>query len=177
MALRLFRPTEKDKAFRVRAEDGEDLAVVAAYLQDAVVPLAETTFEAREHRFVAIVSRFRWELLQDEAALDTAEDGSPLYQRVHTALRFENVDAVRSTNIDLRDRGAVLNLLSMALIDDGEDRFVDLVFAEGATIRLDVARLACHVEDLGEPWTTPFRPDHPAEATDSAPPSSATGQA
>ena len=35
----------RDRQFRVRAEDDDDLAVVSAYLQDAVVPLAETAFE------------------------------------------------------------------------------------------------------------------------------------
>ena len=136
---------------------------MSAYLQDAVLPVSEMSFEAKEHRFVAVFSRFRWELLQNGRSPDKGEDGEPLYQRVHTALRCENVEAVRSTNLDRRQAGTVLNLLAVRASDDPNDLFVDLVFANGVTIRLDVSSLSCHVEDLGEPWATPFLPRHEDE--------------
>ena len=154
--------------FKVTAKDAEDLAVVAAFLQDAILPAAEMTFDAETKRFVAILSRFRWERLDHGL---TGEDGAPLYERVHTALRFEEVKAVRSVKLDRGDPKLMLNLLSIGWeqVEGGE--VVDLVFADGVTIRLDVARLSCHVEDLGEPWVTPFRPDH-----DTAPDADGTSQ-
>lgn len=154
MAPRLPRKLDRDAPFRVMAADSEDLAIVAAYLQDAVLPAREMTYDADAKRFVAILSRFRWERL--EAPDLVSEDGGPLYERVHTALRFEDVAKVRSVNLDRADGGLIMELLSIGWTE-GE---AELVFAGDKRIRLDVGRLSCHVEDLGEPWTTPFRPNH-----------------
>ncbi len=46
---------------KLRARDLDDMAVMAAMLQDAVVRPAEMTYQAREKRFVMVISRFRWE--------------------------------------------------------------------------------------------------------------------
>ena len=154
---RLRGPNGDVIQFRVAAKDSEDLAVVAAFLQDAILPAAEMSYDPGTKRFVAILSRFRWERLEDGP---TSEDGTQLYERVHTALRFEEVVSVRSVKIDRTDRKLMMNLLSIGWEKGETAETVDLVFADGATIRLYVARLSCHVEDLGEPWVTPFRPDH-----------------
>lgn len=144
----------RERPFRVRAEDAEDLAVVSAYLQDAVLPVAEIAYEPAAERFVLVAARFRWEkALRAQVA---AEGGEP-DERVHCGVRFDDVTAVRVRGADPRtERGRMLDLLQIAC-DDGR---VDLVCADDVTIRLDVRRLACHVEDLGEPWPTVFRPTH-----------------
>ena len=73
------------------------------------------------------------------------------------SMGFEQVTAVRTRGVDPKaERDRMLNLLQIAPLDGG----VELVCAGGVTIRLDVQRLACHVEDLGEPWPTVFRPTH-----------------
>lgn len=148
----------RDRPLRVRAEDNEDLTVVSAYLQDAVVPVSEIAYEAGEKRFALVAGRFRWEV---------APDGKPVegqdtpFERVHTGIRFERVRGVRTKGIDRRDRGLILNLLKVAY----GDGVVDLVFAGESTIRLDVEGLSCHVEDLGTPWPTVFRPSHDEDGT------------
>ena len=154
MAPRLPGVATRDRPFRVRAEDAEDLAVVSAYLQDAVVPVSEIAHRPGERRFVLVAARFRWEkAMRDQVA---AAGGEPL-ERVHCGVRFEEVTAVRVRGVDPKvERGRMLNLLQIARLDDG----VELICADGVTIRLDVQRLACHVEDLGEPWPTVFRPTH-----------------
>ena len=143
-----------ERPFRVRAEDAEDLAVVSAYLQDAVLPVAEIAYEPAEERFALVAARFRWEKAQRSKV--EAEGGEP-DERVHCGVRFEGVTAVRTRGVDpKKDRGRMLNLLQIA----SSDGHVDLICADDVTIRLDVRRLACHVEDLGEPWPTVFRPTH-----------------
>ena len=144
----------RDRPFRVRADDDDDLAVVSAYLQDAVVPLAETAFEPAEARFALVASWFRWEkALRAKVA---AEGGEPL-GLVHCWVRFEGVTAVKVRGVDPKaERGRMLNLLQIA----HRDGCVDLICADDVTIRLDVRRLACQVEDLGEPWPTVLRPTH-----------------
>jgi hypothetical protein len=152
-ALTPFGDTARDRPLRVRAEDLEDLTVVAAYLQDAIVPVSEMSFEAAENRFVLVAGRFRWEIAPDGKV---AEGQDTPFERVHTGIRFEKVRKVRTRGIDRRDPGQMLNLLSLAYADGT----VDLVFAGESTIRLDVDSLSCHVEDLGTPWPTVFRPSH-----------------
>ncbi|MCR9072605.1 MAG: DUF2948 family protein [Alphaproteobacteria bacterium] len=147
----------RDRPLRVRAEDGEDLAVVSAYLQDAIVPVSEMAYEADERRFALVAGRFRWEIAPDgRTAGKRSEDGDAPFERVHTGLRFEGVRSVRSKGLDRSDRSLFLNLLSIAYADNA----VDLIFAGDSTIRLDVDGLSCHVEDLGTPWPTVFRPSH-----------------
>ena len=142
-----------DTPFRVRAEDAEDITVVSAYLQDAVVPVSEIGFDKAEGRFVMVVGRFRWEAVPK--GLTIPKDGTS-FERVHCGVRFERVTAVKTRGVDRGDRGRMLNLLQIAT----GDGFIDLIFADEATTRLDVAALSCHVEDLGEPWPTVFRPSH-----------------
>jgi hypothetical protein len=49
-------------------------------------------------------------------------------------------------------------LLSVGLDGDGS---VIARFAADRSIRLEIARLACHLGDVGEPWPTPWKPAHP----------------
>ena len=46
---------------KLRAHDAEDLAALAACLQDALVPLADVVYLKAEKRFVMVANRFMWE--------------------------------------------------------------------------------------------------------------------
>ena len=50
---------------RLRAVDAVDLSVIAACLQDALIPLAEMAYLADERRFMAAFTRFQRERLVD----------------------------------------------------------------------------------------------------------------
>jgi len=50
-----------DNRLKLRAEDDEDLAVVSAFLQDALLPVAEMVYLPAEQRFVLVANRFMWE--------------------------------------------------------------------------------------------------------------------
>ena len=155
---------------RLRAADVEDLRVVAAVLQDALVPLADMTFQRREKRFVLVANRFRWESrdgaplpAQSEADGGADTDASfadaelgPVYERVNCGIRFGKVANVRMRGLDPQQRDQILNLLTI----DAEPRAITLVFADNAAIRLEVSAIDCHLEDIGEPWPTRWRPFH-----------------
>ena len=64
-----------DNALRLRAMDEDDLQVIAACLQDALVPLREMAFMGEERRFMAAFNRFQWERLADP---DDVADLHPL---------------------------------------------------------------------------------------------------
>ncbi len=141
---------------KLMAEDAEDLETIAAFLQDAVVPMSEMAFQQAERRFALVANRFRW-----EAAGGERVEGR-IYERVHCGVRFEDVTAVRLRGLDQQRRGDILSLLT---ITAGEG-VIDLVFAAGGLVRMEVDRITCHLEDLDEPWPTQWRPAHPDDAGD-----------
>ena len=148
-----------NQPLELSAVDQEDLQVIAALLQDALVPVGDMTFLADEGRFVMVVSRFRWENCKDspEAAIDPGLVDCSAYERVHCGLAFGGVERVRQRGIDLKDAGRILELLHL----EAEDKAVNLIFAGDAAIRLEGETIACRLSDLGEAWPTPWRPNHP----------------
>jgi len=146
---------------RLMAKDAEDLAVVAACLQDALVPLSEMRFLKGEKRFVMLVNRFRWE--QAGAALKPEQRGDANYadvapdQRVNSGVCIDGVTAVRSREIDTGKPAKFLSLMTIAL--DGPNR-LNLVFSGGGAIQLDIESPSVFLQDFGEAWPTQWRPDH-----------------
>jgi len=147
--------TDTATDLKLIALDAEDLAVVSAHLQDAVVRVGDMTFLPRERRFVALVNRFHW-----PAALTTS---TPAYERRRAALRFERVSAVQVHGIDLTAKRQVLALLAAQFAPrDAEDPagVVTLVFAGGAAIRIEMECIEAVLEDLGAAWSTGRKPEH-----------------
>ncbi len=132
---------------RLRAVDQADLAVIAAMLQDALLPMMDIAFQPAENRFVAVANRYRWE--NKEAP-----------ERVLCAIRLDHARAVRAKGVDRTDRGKILNLLSILLNEAPDGPRVGFVFADGAEIEVAVDALAMTIEDQGEPWPAMSTPRH-----------------
>ena len=147
--------TERDTT-KLRAGDTEDLAVIAACLQDAIACLAEMAYEPAERRFALVVERFRWE----DAKPTLSASASDLLA-VKTGLHFETVSAVKLRGLDQRRRSDMLELLTVTSEPTGEGATISLLFAGGGEIRLDVARVSCRMMDLEAPHLTRLRPHHP----------------
>ncbi|QCN94558.1 DUF2948 family protein [Azospirillum argentinense] len=145
---------------RLRAQDAEDLKVVSACLQDAILPIGDMCFLPEEARFVLVANRFKWETAGKRRPGPTADDDhlNP-FERVNCGVRIEGVKAVKLRGLDLKDRAQILELLSV----EAADGALVLNFAGGACIRLESPSWTCFVEDLGEPWPTGCKPCHPLE--------------
>lgn len=135
---------------KLAGADPEDISVLSALLQDAVVPIAEMVYIAAEARFAFVANRFRWEDADGEKV------PGRIYERVRCGVTLDRVKAVRRHHFDQTRRSQVFVLLAL----DATPEYVDLVFAGGATVRIEVDRIVCHAEDFGEPWPTQWRPDH-----------------
>lgn len=156
---------------KLRAEDGEDLTVISACLQDAILPVGEMCFEPAAQRFVAVVNRFRWEAAdggslrgEGRGGMQADDDHLFPFERVQCGVRFDGIAAVKTRGLNLKDRSQILELLSVGPADGG----VVLTFAGGGALRLEGAAWRCAVEDLGEPWPTSSRPCHGLEDEASA---------
>ena len=113
------------------ALDREDLEVLSAQLQDAVMQVAGLSYLPKERRFVAIANRFDW--AQERP---TGRRPEP-HQRWRTALRFEHVTAVRRQNIVQTSRDAVLSLLTIRFEEaDAPAGAITLIFSGGGALLL-----------------------------------------
>ncbi len=132
---------------KLHAENLEQLSAIAAMLQDALVPPGDISYLEEERSFAMALNRFRWEV---PVQMDVP------YERVLAGLRFDTVMRVQFRGIDRRASGTFLSLLTIVFDDD----HVVLHFGGDSAIRLDVERLLCTMEDLGDPWPTHMRPEH-----------------
>jgi hypothetical protein len=138
------------------ALDKDDIEVVSAHVQDAMVKVADIFWQSREHRFVMALNRFDWMSAVDSSAAAKAD-----YRRCRTALRFERVNACKCRNIDPAKPDAWLNLLAVEFEEsDAPTGIVTLTFSGGGAIRLDVECLEAELADLGEVSTAALCPDH-----------------
>jgi hypothetical protein len=142
---------ESGAAFKLRAEDADDLAVISACLQDALVAVRDLAFAPEDHTFLMVANRFRWE----RAA--RAARGEAGYQRTLCGITFGAVLGVAYHGFRRSEDTRILSLLA---IRPGLGDRILLEFSDGATIRLEVSRILCHAQDLGEPWPTPWQPTH-----------------
>lgn len=149
------------------AQDAEDLKIIAALVQDAVLTGADLSWRRRERRFAVLLNRFRWE---DRAAAQAAR--RPV-ERVRSLLLFGDVTAVAHQGLDRRDRDTVLSLLTIDYAPDappedpagpaGPGR-VTLVFAGDGAVQLTVECLDVQLTDVTRPYAAPSgrAPDHGA---------------
>jgi hypothetical protein len=140
---------------KLRAEDADDLAVLSATLQDAVVAVRDLGYLADERQFVVVASRFCWERRRGSR--------SAPFERSLCAITFEGVAAVSYRGFRRADEDRILSLLSIRFRPGKPRGSVHLDFSGGAAIRLEVDRIACRSRDFGEPWPTPWRPQHDEE--------------
>lgn len=156
---------------KLRARDADDLAVISACLQDALVNLRETKFLPSEHRFVFVANRFRWErgptppterpapAENADATFSGEDDDHAHYERTHCGVCFERVLRVKSKGLKGAFSPRFLELLALQAVPGA----ILLHFAGSATVRLEVDGIRCYLEDLGEAWPTAWRPGHPID--------------
>ena len=136
------------------AEDEEDLKIISAQLQDAVAHLGDLVYLPRARRFVGLFNRFRWEDCVDAKGKDL---------RVRAGLHFDGVLGAKSHKLRRDDPDAVVELLAIRFVptQDGAGT-IELLFAGGGAIRLEVECIDATLRDLSGPWPAVARPKHEA---------------
>ena len=141
-----------DAPLRLIAFDEEDLAIVSAHAQDAVLRVQDMAFEPESRIFALLASRFGW-------SGDDTEQSQPC--RCLSALEVRNVTKVRSRGVDMEKGDDVLNLLAVTFeADSPPSGDVVLHFSGGGAIRLTVECLETTLCDMGEAWQTSGCPHH-----------------
>src|ERR1700761_5874671 len=134
------------------AGDADDLQILSARLQDAVVKLKNFTWLPKTRRFAAVVNRLQW------------ETGGKT--RVRSGLHFDGVLKVQSQKVKLGAGEAVVSLLAVRFTPNtGEDPggVIELVLAGGGAFRLTVECFDAELADMTASWAARGKPDHESE--------------
>lgn len=149
----------KDR-LRLKAADPQDLAVIAACLQDARIPVREMVFMPAERRFAAAFVRYRRERLADPTSCAGLTE-------CPAALTVEGVHEVKYRGLDPAALDRELSLLTIAT-EPGHRHLIhiDLVFEGDVWIQLRTDAIHCRLEDFGEAVPCRRTPcDHFAQAS------------
>jgi hypothetical protein len=138
-------------SLKLVALDRDDLEIVSAHLQDALVKATDIRWRPSERRLVIGLCRFDWEAAHTE---------TPTYRRRYAALRFELALSCKALNVDTAE-DADLNLLAVTFTEgDPPSGVVTLTFSGGGVLRVEVECLEAELVDLSEAWATVGCPDH-----------------
>jgi hypothetical protein len=141
------------------AFDADDLAVIAANLQDAAVRVGDMAYLPRSKQFAMVTSRFDW----IDAAKAAAN--SCRCERCRTGLHFGRVLRVACRGFCRRDEDQVLNLLDIAFQETRPPAgVVELIFSAGRALRLEVECIEAEIRDLGLRWKARVTPHHFTDA-------------
>ena len=145
----------REKPLNLGAQDADELKVLSALIQDAIFPITEMTWQAKQRRFGLLLNRFRWE----EGAR-----GQTAPERVQSILVVDNVMSVASQGVDRAEADMILSVLS-ATFEAGDDGAGDIVFtlAGDGAIRLSVEAIELTLKDVTRPYVAPSKkaPNHP----------------
>lgn len=131
------------------AEDADDLQIISAALQDAILRPVDIRWEKEARRLTVVLSRFCWEC-----------GGT----RVMTAMQFGDVEAVKSRRLP-RAPETALELLALDFLPtEAPGGQVMMMFAGGGDLRIDVECLDAVLTDLSERWPARMSPTHLDEA-------------
>ncbi len=135
-----------DSRLLLLAQEADEVPLISALVQDAIVHPAEIGYDRRARRLVLLIDRYRWE----------AGDRS----RVRSALRIESVTRVQRrgwTDTASHDPAiTVLDLLAFVVEDD----VLTITFAAGATLRVEIECVDVILEDISAPWLAGSEPCH-----------------
>ncbi len=144
---------------RLLAVDADDLAILSAHCQDAVVKLKDCRYRPGDRQFFVEMNRFVWETAAGVSRFRLFKRAE--YERRRSVLHFDRVTAVGHRGLDLSAGDQILVLLALKFEPgDAPSGAIELVFAGGSTIRLEAEVIEAQLTDVGGAWSTTARPDH-----------------
>ncbi|GLS29225.1 Protein of unknown function [Mesorhizobium albiziae] len=135
------------------ALDEQDLNIISAHVQDAVMKIGDLEFLPRAKRFVVPMNRFAWEAVSGVLR----KRG----ERRQSVLHFDRVLSAKTAGMD-RDKPAdILSLLAIRFAEaETPAGAIELDFSGGATVRLEVECIEARLADLGAAWEASSLPSH-----------------
>jgi hypothetical protein len=144
-----------ENPLKLVALDQDDLKILSAHLQDAVLRMADMAYKPSEQRFAAVLSRFDW------LAAECCQGDQSALRRCRCALRFDRVKRAQVHKIHPGEPMAVAELLAVTYEEaEPPGGTITLYFAGGGALRLEVECIEAELRDLGASWRTALKPEH-----------------
>ncbi|WP_296738880.1 DUF2948 family protein [Mesorhizobium sp.] len=140
-------------ALKLIALDDQDLSIVSAHVQDAVMKVSDLEYLPAAKRFVLTMNRFVWEA---KSGLFRQHN-----ERRQSVLHFDRVLGAKTSGIPRDKPAEVLSLLAISFVAISKPAgIIELVFSAGGTIMLDVECIEARLADIGGAWEATSRPVH-----------------
>ena len=147
---------------RLLARDEDDVVVVSALLQDAIIPGADMEFKRNAGQFIIVANRFCWEIPPLDGV--TSSDGKPVHERRLCGICIRQVSAVQHHNWPDIWQGALFNLLALRLDDMAEQAGkgvgLQFEFSGGLSLRILIDGIDITLADLDVGHPTSLQPAH-----------------
>ena len=141
------------KNLKLIAKTEEDLKVVSAHLQDAIVNVTNIANLEKNQIVLMQLNRFMWE--------DVEKGVFRKNKRIRTVLKFENVLKVYSKNINQSKKDKFLDFLAIETSKMPDNNYeMKIVFAGDSIIKVLSEVIEVTLDDQGEPWDTKNIPRH-----------------
>ena len=143
----------KPKNLKLIARTVEDLRVVSAYLQDAIVNINDIANLKKNKILLLQLNRFMWE--------DVEKGLFRKNKRIRTILKFENVIKVESRNINLALKDKFLDFLTIETNQMTDNNYeMKILFAGDSILKVTAEVIEVTLDDQGEAWDTKNKPKH-----------------
>ena len=141
------------KNLKLLATSDEDLRVIAAHLQDAIVSVQDIANLKKNRIFLIQLNRFMWE--------DVEKGVFRKNKRIRTVLKFDNVISVLSKNINIKNNKNFLDFLTIEsnLLPD-KSYEIKLIFSGDSVIKIKAEVIDVTLDDQGSPWESKTQPKH-----------------
>ena len=143
----------KVKNLKLIANSDDDLRVISAHLQDAIVSLSGIAHLKKNRIFLIQLNRFMWE--------DVEKGVFRKNKRIRTILKFDNVVGVYSKNINSKDKERFLDFLAIET-NILPDKYyeIKLIFSGDSVIKIRSEVIEVTLDDQGSPWESKTKPKH-----------------
>ena len=140
-----------ESKIKLTAISNEDIKIFSYLCQDAIISKDEMLFDKKENMFLATLSRYCWEKLEDNKLKE-----KDVNYRVISGLRIINVTDVKYINFSKIIEMEFLSLLAISY----KNKKITLHFSLSVEIVLILDNIFAVLEDIDIPWPTKLRPEH-----------------
>ena len=141
------------KYLKLLAYTKEDLNVISAHLQDAIVFASDIAYLKKNRILLIQLNRFMWE--------DVEKGVFRKNKRIRTILKVDNILKVHSKNINQSKKGKFLDFLAIESSEMPDNNYeMRIIFAGDSIIKIISEVIEVTLDDQGEAWDTKNKPNH-----------------
>ena len=143
----------KERNLKLIGKTSEDLKVISAHLQDAIVSISDRAHLKRNRILLIQLNRFMWE--------DVEQGVFRKNKRIRTVLKFDHVIKVSSKNIDFNKKDKFLDFLAIESREMADKTLeMNLIFSGNSVIKILTEVIEVTLDDQGDAWETKSKPKH-----------------